>query len=183
MDAFRGINIERDDKSLFYFYIRCMKRTLFLIAIASVTIISSTFAQSTQRVVKPVQLSGPRLGFTYITPGEAADSLQSKIGMTPLFTQFDNGTAGLVEFVGLIGGLEQNKFLPSGSLLIGVRAPSGTEFAFGPNLSLSGAAFVLAVGHTFKNGDLNFPLNLAVVPSSKGVRFSLLFGFNAQTRE
>ncbi|MCF8284910.1 MAG: hypothetical protein K9I48_08035 [Sphingobacteriales bacterium] len=171
-----------------------MKRTLFLIAILSVTIFSNTFAQTTQRVVKPVQLSGPRLGFTYITPGEAADSLQSKIGMTPLFTQFgwqfetqyfalSNGTAGLVEFVGLIGGLEQNKFLPSGSLLIGIRAPSGTEFAFGPNLSLSGAAFVLAAGHTFKNGDLNFPVNFAVVPSSKGIRFSLLFGFNAQTRE
>ena len=194
MDAVRGINNERDDKSLFYFYIRGMKRTLFLIAILSVTIFSNTFAQTTQRVVKPVQLSGPRLGFTYITPGEAADSLQSKIGMTPLFTQFgwqfetqyfalSNGTAGLVEFVGLIGGLEQNKFLPSGSLLIGIRAPSGTEFAFGPNLSLSGAAFVLAAGHTFKNGDLNFPVNFAVVPSSKGIRFSLLFGFNAQTRE
>lgn len=148
---------------------------------------------STSKVITPVQLSGPRLGFTYITPGEAADVLKDELGMSPFFTQFgwqfetqyfalDNGTAGLVEFVGLIGGLEQNKFLPSGSLLIGIRNPSGGEFAFGPNISLAGASFVIAAGHTFKNGNLNFPVNFAVVPSSKGIRFSLLFGFNAQTR-
>ncbi len=189
--------------SLFYFYIRYMKRTLFLTILFCTSIVLSVKAQNTDsiktksftssKVITPVELSGPRLGFTYITPGESADVLEKDLGMTPFFTQFgwqfetqyfalENGTAGLVEFVGLIGGLEQNKFLPSGSLLIGVRGPSGGEFAFGPNLSLSGASFVIAAGHTFKNGNLNFPVNFAVVPSSKGIRFSLLFGFNAQTR-
>lgn len=147
--------------------------------------------QPEMRVIKPVKLAGPRVGFTTITAGESATFLKEELGMSPTFTQFgwqfeksyfnlDNGTAGLVEFVGLIGGLEQNKFLPSASVLVGVRNGKGFEFGFGPNLSLSGAAFVLAVGHTIRNGDLNFPLNLAVVPSNKGVRVSLLFGFTSQ---
>ena len=180
-----------------------MKRTLFLFTLLSLLFFASAIAQnidstkpksfSNSKVITPIELAGPRLGFTYITPGESADVLKDDLGMTPFFTQFgwqfetqyfalENGTAGLVEFVGLIGGLEQNKFLPSGSLLIGVRGPMGGEFAFGPNISLSGASFVIAAGHTYKSGNLNFPINFAVVPSTKGIRFSMLFGFNAQTR-
>ena len=143
--------------------------------------------------IEPIQLSGPRVGFSAIFPGETADVLKSDLGMNPFFTQFgwqfehqyfalDNGVSGLVEFVGLVGGLEQGKFLPSGSLLIGVRGSQGGEFAFGPNLSLTGASFVFAAGHTYQSGDLNFPVNFAVVPSTKGLRLSLLVGFNARTR-
>jgi hypothetical protein len=145
------------------------------------------------KVVEPLELSGPRVGFTFIGAGETADALKSNFNASPFITQFgwqvekqyfalDNGTAGLVEFVGLVGGLEQGLFLPSANVLVGVRSSSGAEFAFGPNISLSGAAFVLAVGHTYKSGNLNFPVNFAVVPSAQGVRFSLLFGFNAQTK-
>lgn len=150
-------------------------------------------AKPAPRIVEPLELSGPRVGFTFIGAGETADFLKNEYNASPFITQFgwqfekqyfalDNGTAGLVEFVGLVGGLEQGLFLPSANVLVGVRSSSGAEFAFGPNISLSGAAFVLAVGHTYKAGNLNFPVNFAVVPSSQGVRFSLLFGFNAQTR-
>ncbi len=145
------------------------------------------------KVVKPIQLAGPRVGLTYIFPGKTVDVLKDDLDMTPFFTQFgwqfehqyfalDNGVAGLVEFVGLIGGLEQGRFLPSANLLIGVRGAQGGEFAFGPNLSLTGASFVFAVGHTYKMGSLNFPVNFAVVPSTNGFRASILLGFNAQTR-
>ncbi len=150
-------------------------------------------AKPAPKIVEPLELSGPRIGFTFIGAGSTADALKTEFNASPFITQFgwqfekqyfalDNGTAGLVEFVGLIGGLEQGLFLPSANMLVGVRSSSGAEFAFGPNISISGAAFVLAVGHTYKSGSLNFPVNFAVVPSSKGVRFSLLFGFNAQTR-
>ena len=155
----------------------------FALLLGAVMLSSIAFAQSDStkttpspkpasmgKVVKPVQLAGPRVGLTYIFPGKTADDLKTDLGMTPFFTQFgwqfehqyfalDNGTAGLVEFVGLIGGLEQGKFLPSASLLIGVRGSKGGEFAFGPNLSLTGAGFVFAVGHTYKMGSLNFPVN------------------------
>jgi hypothetical protein len=150
-------------------------------------------AKVAPKIVEPLELAGPRIGFTFIGAGSTADALKTEFNASPFITQFgwqfekqyfalDNGTAGLVEFVGLIGGLEQGLFLPSANMLVGVRSSSGAEFAFGPNISISGAAFVLAVGHTYKSGSLNFPVNFAVVPSSKGVRFSLLFGFNAQTR-
>lgn len=148
---------------------------------------------NSSKIITPVQLSGPRVGVTHVFPGKTANDLKSEFGMTPTFTQFgwqfehqyfslENGVAGLVEFVGLIGGLEQGKFLPSASLLIGIRGAQGAEFAFGPNLSLAGAGFVFAAGHTYKSGNLNLPVNFAVVPSTNGVRLSLLVGFNAQTR-
>lgn len=153
----------------------------------------SSAVKTPQKIITPLELSGPRVGFTLIGSGETADNLRDNFNASPFITQFgwqfekqyfalENGTAGLVEFVGLIGGLEQGLFLPSANMLVGVRSSSGAEFAFGPNISVSGAAFALAVGHTYRSGSLNFPVNFAVVPSSKGVRFSLLFGFNAQTR-
>ncbi len=154
---------------------------------------ASSIPTSNAKIIKPIELAGPRVGLTYVFPGKTADALKDDIGMTPFFTQFgwqfehqyfalDNGVAGLVEFVGLIGGLEQGKFLPSASVLIGVRGAKGGEFAFGPNISLTGASFVFAVGHSYKVGSLNFPVNFAVVPSTNGVRASILMGFNAQTR-
>jgi hypothetical protein len=176
-----------------------MKIQHFIFGLSTVLLLStaSSFAQSSVHEtvkIEPVRLSGPRVGFSHIGPGASADSLKSRLGMSPTFTQFGwqfersyfdlpNGTAGLVEFVGLIGGLEQNKFLPSASLLVGVRNYKGYEFGFGPNLSLTGAAFVLAVGYTVKSGGLNLPINFAIVPSEKGVRYTLLFGFTAQTRD
>jgi hypothetical protein len=39
-------------------------------------------------------------------------------------------------------------------------------------------ALAVATGVTFKKGNLNVPVNVAVVPSRAGVRVSLLTGFN-----
>lgn len=169
------------------------KNTVVKPSRATIQNTNTTPAKVPQKIITPLELSGPRVGFTLIGSGETADNLRDNFNASPFITQFgwqfekqyfalENGTAGLVEFVGLIAGLEQGLFLPSANMLVGVRSSTGAEFAFGPNISVSGAAFALAVGHTFRSGSLNFPVNFAVVPSSKGVRFSLLFGFNAQTR-
>jgi len=141
-------------------------------------------------IIPPIKLMGPRIGATYITPGETVDQL-ADYDIGPLITQFGwqfetrfftlpSGVAGLVEGVILVGGIEQNGFLPSGTFLIGIRNAKGLEFGIGPNLSLSGVAFALAAGITLKSNNINFPINIAVVPSDKGVRISLLFGFNAR---
>jgi hypothetical protein len=76
--------------------------------------------------------------------------------------------------------MDQGAFLPSLSWLIGLRTASGIEFAVGPNVTPIGTAFVAAAGVTLRSGRLNFPLNLAVVPSQSGVRVSFLAGFNAR---
>lgn len=169
------------------------KLSLFIATILTSCLLSlHSFAQSdTLRTVRPIKLNGPRVGFTYIAPGKLANDLKKEFSADPFITQFGwqfetnyftlpNGTAGLVEFILLAGGLDQNLFLPSANLLIGIRSPQGLEFGFGPNISLAGAAFVFAGGVTIKSGALNFPINIAVVPSTSGFRTSLLLGFTAQ---
>ena len=140
-----------------------------------------------------VHLAGPRIGFTLLTPGVVNRARENNISLNPFLTQFGwqfesrlfhlpNGVSGLVEFVPLVGGLEQGKFLPSVSALLGVRGRHGLEFGVGPNLTLLGPSLVLAAGTSIQSNGVNFPINLAVAPSKDGVRFSLLLGFNARRR-
>lgn len=139
-----------------------------------------------------VNLNGPRIGFTVLTGGVVGKA-KDEFGLNPFLTQFGwqfetrifrlaSGTAGLVELVPLVGGLEQGKFIPSLNALVGIRGPKGFEFGLGPNLTPASAGIVLAVGTSFKVEDVNFPVNLAVVPGNGGVRFSLLVGFNHRRR-
>lgn len=139
----------------------------------------------------PVSLSGPRLGFTIIG-GEMAQTLRDDYDAIPFVTQFgwqfelryfsiEDGPSGLVEFVPLLGGVEQNLFLPSASLLIGLRSSRGVEFGIGPNLSVSGGSLVIAGGVTFSSEKINWPVNIALLPSKEGVRCSFLLGFNMKT--
>ncbi|MFD1468434.1 hypothetical protein ACFQ48_09375 [Hymenobacter caeli] len=143
-----------------------------------------------------IHLSGPRLGFTVLTDGPLNRGRQEAGygNLNPFLTQFGwqfetrlfrlpNGVSGLAEFVPLVGGLEQGKFVPSVSGILGVRGPKGFEFGLGPNLTPLGANVVLALGTSFRTSSgLNFPVNLAVVPGNGGARISLLFGFNSRHR-
>ncbi len=139
-----------------------------------------------------LKLAGPRVGFTILSQ-KYSDNIREEYGtdVNSFMTQFgwqfetrvftlDNGTSGLFEFVPLVGGLEQGKFLPSLSALIGIRGAKGLEFGVGPNVSLAGAGLVMAVGTNFQSQGVNFPVNLAFAPSKDGGRFSLLFGFNSR---
>jgi hypothetical protein len=140
-----------------------------------------------------MELSGPRVGMTVLSQG-VLDKVGSDYGgwkLSPVISQFGwqkekrfyatpDGLTGVSEFVFLIGGVEQGVFIPSVSWLVGVRSPSGVEFAVGPNLTPFGAALAVAGGVTFRSGNLNFPVNLAVVPSKSGMRVSVLAGFNAR---
>ncbi|MCP2044270.1 hypothetical protein [Pontibacter sp. HSC-36F09] len=139
-----------------------------------------------------LKLGGPRLGFTVLSQNyrdHIKDDFDTNV--SALMTQFgwqfetrvftlENGTSGLFEFVPLIGGLEQGKFLPSLSALVGIRGAKGLEFGIGPNVSLGGAGLVLAAGTNFQSQGVNFPVNVAIAPSSDGMRFSVLFGFNSR---
>jgi hypothetical protein len=159
-----------------------------------------------------IKFSGPRFGFTMIGDGTAAERIR-ELGKTPFVTQFgwqfetrvftaENGTSGLFEFVPLVGGIEQGMFLPSISTMFGIRGKTGTEFAVGPNLSISGFAMAFAIGTSFHNKNVYFPINLAIVPSvskmetkyndvtglsyeekvKTGVRIGVLIGFNSPKR-
>ena len=66
---------------------------------------------------------------------------------------------GIVEWIGLIAGMEQGLFLPSISSLVGLRTSKGIEFAAGPNLSLSSVGMVITGGYNFTYGKLVMLLN------------------------
>jgi hypothetical protein len=131
------------------------------------------------------KFDGPRVGVTYVSPGTSADYLAAK-GKRPLVTQFGwqfearlftvEETSGIFEFVPMIGGVEQGMFIPSASMLLGIRTGSRFifEFAIGPNFSIvpdyygNGRGFaglVIAAGTSFKKGNVYFPVNIAFVPS------------------
>ena len=138
----------------------------------------------------PVSLSGPRFGFTFLSDDivrKLSDDYQ--INVAPVVSQFgwqferrftsgENGPTALNEWVLLVGGLEQGVVIPSLTWLVGIRTRDGAEFGLGPNLTPAGFALALAGGFTFRMGDLNVPVNVAVVPSRSGMRVSVLTGWN-----
>ena len=144
----------------------------------------------TNQLVKPINLSGPRIGCTVLS-GKLADKLKEKLDVDPFITQFgwqfetrffsvESGVSGVLEWILLVGGFEQGVALPSISWLIGMRTAKGIEFGTGPNISAGGLAIVIAGGVTLKSGYLNFPINLAIAPSKNGNRISLIVGFNVR---
>ncbi len=147
-----------------------------------------------QTVPETISLSGPRVGVTFLSSG-IRGKLQSDINaeVGSMISQFgwqkekrflssDNGLTGVTEWVFLVGGMDQGVFLPSFSWLVGLRTIKGVEFAVGPNVTPAGIGLAGAAGVTFRAGNLNVPVNLAVVPTESGVRVSMLAGFNTRRR-
>jgi hypothetical protein len=140
-------------------------------------------------------LSGPRLGVTFVAGGyELKKQLKdNKIGN--VLSQFGwhfeyqvvpetYGPSFVVELVPLIAAVEYGTLIPSASLVMGIRFPSGIEFGLGPNILVGGdekkpvhTALVVAVGKSFNFGGVSIPLNLVCVTSPEGNRFSFIFGY------
>lgn len=94
-----------------------------------------------------LNLSGPRLGFTALS-GNLSSIYQAPLtsggfDATPLFFQFgyqfevkylnEGDFQALFEFIPIVSGLDQGRFIPSVSVLNGLRSnKTGWEFAFGP---------------------------------------------------
>ena len=175
-------------------------RTFTAVTFATLVLAMSTTAgaqSASDPVIETVKLSGPRFGFTFLSDGvvrklkQDVDKDFKNVG--PMVSQFGwqfekrfVGTTGgftpVTEWVVLLGGLEQSIAIPSLTWLVGLRAQNGAEFGIGPNVGPAGAALAITGGVTFRSGNLNVPVNLAVVPSKDGVRVSLLAGFNMRRR-
>jgi TolB-like protein len=105
--------------------------------------------------VDKLNCSGPRMGVTFVT-GTAADVLKapkSKGGYDgyPVMFQFgyqweqqylnEGNFQALFEFIPLITGLEQGMFIPSFTMMNGIRNNrNGWEFAFGPTFTIGKSA-------------------------------------------
>jgi hypothetical protein len=166
------------------------KRRLSTAVLVAAIAAAPLAAQQPSDLVRQVNRSGPRFGFTWLGGG-IVDTLRSQrnINVAPVITQFgwqferqfaslESGPVALNEFIILIGGLDQGVFLPSVSWLVGIRTPGNFELGVGPNANPAGVALAFSGGYTFKAGALAVPLNVALVPSKYGMRVSALTGFN-----
>ncbi len=173
--------------------------TLMFVALALSTDAASAQTQGpatpeTQmaREVPRRHLNGPRFGFTVFT-GDVADK-RDQAGLEPIMTQFgwqwetqliatQNGSQALMEWVLLVGGVEQSEFNLSLGWLAGYRLESGVEFGVGPNLSYSAdsqtttSSMVFAAGATLPFGDMYLPINFAVSVAKGGPRITALIGW------
>jgi hypothetical protein len=138
-------------------------------------------------------LSGPRFGFTTFT-GDVA-RLRQLGGKESIMSQFGwqfetqvvstrSGNQALMEWVVLVGGVEQDELNLSLSWLAGYRLPNGLEFGAGPNVSVRKdgwddptTSMVIAAGATLPFGELYVPLNLAVAFAEGGPRITTLLGW------
>lgn len=137
-------------------------------------------------------LSGPRFGFTAFT-GDVADQ-RAAAGKEAIMTQFGwqfetqiasstGGNQALMEWVFLIGGVEQDELNASLGWLAGYRLENGLEFGVGPNVSITKdsqdptTSMLVAAGATMPFGDIYVPLNLAVSMAEGGPRVTALMGW------
>jgi hypothetical protein len=163
-----------------------------LIPVLFATAVSAPlYAQSGVQAPPPVEelnLDGPRVGITLLSPGVRAALQERGVDVTPVISQFGwqyerqfygngGGLTALNEWVLLLGGLEQGTAIPSLSWVVGLRSAAGHEFGIGPNLTPAGVALAISGGVTFRTGALNVPVNVAVVPTKVGTRVSVLSGF------
>lgn len=168
-----------------------------LIVVLAASSQAAAQAAATPSAPEVIKLSGPRIGVTFLSDGvvrklrddfggdfEGVGSVISQFGWQweKRFYSGVNGATAVTEWVFLFGGMDQGVVIPSLSWLVGARTAKGIEFAVGPNFTPVGVALAAAVGVNFPVGDLNVPVNLAVVPSKSGVRVSLLAGFNMRKR-
>lgn len=175
-----------------------MKRKNVVLSIFLLSLIPLCSQESDKRDVKDRKFlaHGPRMGLTGLynsNTGEwgikESESIILNKDIPAVISQFGyhmdlslyvtNKMNPLVQFDGLVGGVEHGFFLPSFSMVIGFRFFDILELGVGPNVSLSGAGLVFAAGGNFQVDNVFFPINLAVVHSNGNYRFSLLTGFNA----
>lgn len=144
-----------------------------------------------------INLGGPRIGLTYLAPGGEFSRrlLEENIGNkkygTPL-SQFGwefeylvvptgGGPAFAIKLVPLIAGVEYGTFIPSASLVMGIRVPGGFEFGMGPNVVLTPdglkTALVLGIGKSINYGGVSIPLDLVYTTGGGSNRVTFLFGY------
>ena len=129
--------------------------------------------------VDRLALDGPRMGFTSFT-GKNLSIMQGKkseggFDLFPVMFQFgyqfekqylnEGNVQALVECIPMITGLDQGYFIPSVSILHGLRSNiNGWEFAFGPSFNISR----MGKGYTDQNGTWHLESDWYADEANKG---------------
>ena len=128
-------------------------------------------------------LDGPRIGLTFMPNGAPRTQFGWHVE-----NQASPGSRGpwfLVERIFLIGGVEKSEFIPTGTLIFGVRTPSSSEVGVGPSVSIGRngltTAIVVAGGQTLRYGGVRVPINVALAMSQRehvtAVRLTVITGW------
>lgn len=165
-------------------------------------------AENAEALPRSLERSGPRVGVN-VFYGDLADGMK-KQDRPPINTLFgwqfehaltagsgdDNDNLAVVfEGIPIIGGLEQNMLAPSFSFIVGLRTASGFEVGVGPTFVFPTYIFdlnepmgdfhssvTIGAGWSFKAGQFNLPINLALMPGlqpgQKGLRTIFIIGAN-----
>jgi len=178
-----------------------MSRSALVIAVAALlTAAPAIHAQEAipeDRVVRHLprqSLNGPRFGFTTFT-GDVA-RLRQDAGKSTIMSQFgwqfetqivatQSGGQALMEWLFLVGGMEQDDFSAGLAWLAGYRLEGGLELGVGPNFSWNKnsedltTSMVVAGGATIPagGGDILVPVNVAVAFAEGGPRITTLVGW------
>ncbi len=178
---------------------RTLSAALLILSFVNVVLICGETQQTANKKVVTSSLSGPRFGLTFFT--DNVKQMKYALGIEkPYLSQFgwhtewnvtpkSGGTSLVVEYVPLVSGCEQSKFIPSMSLLMGLRIKSNSflndfEFGMGPNLllyeiqdKLFHTSLVFAIGKSFDLDGIRIPVNVAWVTSQASSRLSFLIGY------
>ena len=93
-----------------------------------------------------------------------------------------SGATALMEWIVLVGGVEQDELTMGVSWIAGFRTEGGLEFGVGPNVGVNKeenhtSSMVVAAGTTMPFGDLYVPLNIAVAFAEGGPRITTLISW------
>lgn len=144
------------------------------------------------RTLPRQHLSGPRFGFTAFT-GDVARA-RNAAGKEAIMSQFgwqfeeqivstSDGSQALMEWVVLVGGVEQDELNLGLAWLAGYRLTNGVEFGVGPHVGVRKeggdptTSMVVAGGATLPFGEMYVPINLAVAFANGGPRITTLMGW------
>jgi len=155
---------------------------------------------SSQWTYPKSNFSGPRLGFTYLNDeavttineeghrGDPVGNVITEFGWNfekILFVNTDKkGMAFTIEIIPLIGGVDQNRFLPSITGLLGIRTENGMTFGMGPRLTHDDStndvitSLAYSGGINFKYDNVTIPLRIQFTSARRGTSISLLTGFS-----
>jgi hypothetical protein len=182
------------------------RKIMTVISIILAMVISG-FSLEGQEVVEQkfkinfIQRSGMRLGFTYLSPnsgihGEKWEKYLNEDGIYPQYFdvlsqfgfQFEPRFRGfgmhkntMISILVLFSGFNYGVVIPEASFNIGWRMDNGLEFGGGPDFTISRSlkpGFAWTIGYSSHIGKLIIPVNVRVVQSKSGFRFSLLSGFD-----
>ena len=159
----------------------------FIVSQSSVAQEERLYTSFTER-----DLSGPRLGFTFVPPGSELARKLNDNKVYPVISQFGwhfeyaivpegGGPSFVIEFIPMIGGVESPVIIPSASLAMGIRFPNGFEFGLGPNVILTNTgpkqALLIAGGKSIDYSGVQIPLNVAIAANRDGLRMSFIVGY------